>query len=356
MDIGIQQQFSSFGWQDISDSEVYAQEMEMTVLAEELGYDTTWALEHHFTNYSFCPDNLAFLCWAAARTERIKLGTGAVILPWNDPLRVTEKACMLDELSGGRLKFGMGRGLSRREFDHFTGIELGESRERFDEASQMIIKALECGFIEGEGPFYPQKRVEIRPRPRTSFKDRTYAVANSEDSVKAAAAAGAAMIMFAEKAWEKRLPTIEYHRELYQELYGSTPRPIVVGDFTFCHEDADCAKEVAEKALTTYLSCILHHYELAGTHLADAAGYSAYAKAAEILRTDEGLSKYVEGYLKSVSYGTPEQIINTLRERRDIIGDFDLSTSFRFGGLEFDDAKASMKLFAEKVMPELRTW
>jgi len=356
MDVGIQQQFSSHGWDNILDSEVYAREMEITEVAEAVGFDTTWPLEHHFTNYSFCPDNLVFLAWAAAKTKRIKLGTGAVILPWNDPLRVVEKISMLDNLSNGRVKFGMGRGLSRREFDNFSGIKLDESRERFDESSQMIVKALDSGFIEGDGPFYPQPRVEIRPRPERSFSDRIFAVANSDDSIRSAAKAGAAMIMFAEKAWEKRVDSIELHRELFREFHNKEAPAIVIGDFTFCHEDPDHAREVAEKGLVTYLMCILEHYELASEHLKKAKGYDAYAKQAEFLRSDGGIQKYIDGYFRANAYGTPAQILERMEQRREIIGDFDLSVSFRFGGFSREQTLDSIKLYAEKVMPILKKW
>jgi excinuclease ABC subunit A len=77
--------------------------------------------------------------------QRIKLATGSCIIPWNDqPLRIAEKAALLDQLSGGRAILGIGRGLSRREFDRF-GISMDESRDRFDEASPVIIEALETG-------------------------------------------------------------------------------------------------------------------------------------------------------------------------------------------------------------------
>ena len=355
MDIGIQQMFTSYGWDNILDSEVYEIEKEIVLLAEQAGFDTTWVLEHHFTDYSFCPDNVAFLAWAAAKTQRITLATGAVILPWNDPLRVAEKISMLDNLADGRLKFGMGRGLSRFEFEKFRGIEMSESRERFDEASLMIVEALKTGIMQGDGPFYPQVETEIRPRPERDFSKRIYAVANSKDSLKAAADAGAAIIMFAERAWSKRAPDIQYHRDMFQEKHGRPAPPIVIGDFTFCHEDTEHAKEVSEKALRTYLSCILSHYELTGNHLSNMPGYSAYGQQAESLK-EHGIDKYIDGFLDSVAYGTPEQIIAKYQERRDIVGDYDLATSFRFGGLPFEDCKKSMQLYAEKVLPVVKSW
>ena len=103
-------------------------------------------------------------------------------MPWHDPLRVAEQAAVLDLLSKGRLRLGLGRGLARREFAAFR-LSMDESRERFDEAAPMIVNALKTGFIEGDGKFYQQPRIEIRPRPQHSFDGRIYAVASSEDSV-----------------------------------------------------------------------------------------------------------------------------------------------------------------------------
>ena len=97
MDVGLQLIFSSYGWDDLSDVDVYKHETELALMAEELGFDCIWPTEHHFRDYSFCPDNIEFLSYIAGRTERIDLGTAAVILPWNDPLRVAEKIVMLED-------------------------------------------------------------------------------------------------------------------------------------------------------------------------------------------------------------------------------------------------------------------
>ena len=78
MDVGLQLIFSSYGWDDVSDATVYAQELAMAELAEELGFDAVWPTEHHFFDYSFCPDNLELLAYVAGRTRKIGLGTAAV--------------------------------------------------------------------------------------------------------------------------------------------------------------------------------------------------------------------------------------------------------------------------------------
>ncbi len=88
-------------------------------LAEPLGFDSLWGVEHHFTDYTMCPDVLQFLTYMAGRTKRVKLGSMVVVLPWHDPMRVAEEISMLDHMSSGRLILGIGRGAGRVEFDGF---------------------------------------------------------------------------------------------------------------------------------------------------------------------------------------------------------------------------------------------
>src|SRR5690348_17346446 len=196
MDVGMMMVFASYGWENCSDARVWEEEIRLARLAADLGFDCLWSAEHHFNDYSFVPDNLQLMSYLTALCPDVGLGTAAVILPWHDPLRVAEQASVLDHLSRGRLRLGMGRGLARREFETFRGT-MDESRGRFDEAAAMILRGLRTGVMEGDGPFYPQPRAEIRPRPTRSFDGRVYAVASSDDSVISAARLNAKMVMFA---------------------------------------------------------------------------------------------------------------------------------------------------------------
>src|ERR1700677_332215 len=138
---------------------------------EKLGFDACFSPEHHFDiDYSACPDNFLPLSWLAGRTTKLKVGLGAVILPWNDPLRAVEKLSLLDHLSNGRCLAGFGRGLAKMEYAHF-GIPMEESRGRFDEAVGMVLAALRTGHIEGDGPFYKQVPTPIHPTPRPSLAE-----------------------------------------------------------------------------------------------------------------------------------------------------------------------------------------
>ena len=120
-----------------SDYRVYRDELRLADLAEPLGFESIWGVEHHFTDYTMCPDVLQFLTYMAGRTTSMKLGSMVCVLPWHDPIRVAEQVCMLDNLSDGRMIFGVGRGLAKVEYDGFR-VDMNESRTRFIESAECI--------------------------------------------------------------------------------------------------------------------------------------------------------------------------------------------------------------------------
>jgi alkanesulfonate monooxygenase SsuD/methylene tetrahydromethanopterin reductase-like flavin-dependent oxidoreductase (luciferase family) len=334
------------------DEDVVRGEMRLAEIAEELGFDKVWPTEHHFTDYSASPDNTQFLSWVAARTERIRLGTGAVIVPWNDPLRVAEKIVLLDHLSGGRAVLGLGRGLARLEYDHF-GIDMSESRDRFDEASRMIVDALDSGFIEGDGPHYPQVRTEIRPRPLAGFRDRLYCVGMSPDSVDQAARLGAKLMIFSQQPWEmfEQGPLTQY-RKTWREVHGNEPPTALTGDLMYCHRDAKTAEERAMTYMANYFLTIVDHYELMSEHFKKAKGYEYYASTGDLFR-EVGLEPAVKTYCGVQSWGTPEQILEKLTWRRELLGAFELNLIVNYGGMPFEEVESSVRLFGTEVLPHL---
>ena len=134
----------------------YHNMVEQVVYADKIGVDYAWMVEHHFVRHGgLLPSNFAFLSYLAGRTENIRLGTGATVLPLNDPVRVAEQAAVLDQLSRGRFDFGVGRGFIRYEFDAF-GVEMKESRERVEEGVHLIKQAWTQPTLEFEGLFRPK--------------------------------------------------------------------------------------------------------------------------------------------------------------------------------------------------------
>src|SRR6188474_3581795 len=105
MHVGMATVFQNTG-RTLSDRQIYLNELALADMAEPLGFDSIWSVEHHFTDYTMCPDVLQFLSYMAAKTTRAKLGSMVVVLPWHDPVRLTEQIALLDHLSDGRMILG----------------------------------------------------------------------------------------------------------------------------------------------------------------------------------------------------------------------------------------------------------
>jgi hypothetical protein len=92
-----------------------------------------------------------------------------------------------------------------------------------------------------------------------------------------------------------------------------------------------------------------------GEHFSDMTGYEGYGKNAVVMRA-MGESGFLKGFMQANAYGTPDQILGRLESRRKVLGSFEQSTSFRFGGISYEQAEKSMRLFAKEVLPVLKTW
>src|SRR5262249_51947175 len=155
-----------------SDRDVYRNELRLADLAEPLGFESIWGVEHHFTDYTMCPDVLQFLTYMAGRTQRGQLGSLVGGLPWHGPPPVGEQVSMLDNICEGRMILGLGRGAGKVEFDGFR-LPMDESRPRFVEYAEMLLRGLEQGYCEYDGTYLRQPRAAIRPAPFRSFRGRT---------------------------------------------------------------------------------------------------------------------------------------------------------------------------------------
>lgn len=359
MEIGIAQLLPSFGCDSsVTDNQVYHEEVELAALADTMDYDHIWAVEHHFEDYSFCPDNFVYLSHLAARTKRIKLATGAVIVPWHlQPMRIAERAAMLDQLTNGRFMLGLGRGLARREFDQF-GIAMDESRERYDEAAPLIIEALETGFWpEHEGKYFKTPRVPLRPAPYSNeWRDHRFTqVAMSPDSAEQAARLGAQVMAFNYKPIEQMSQEYEEYKAHFRKYQGREPRPMLMTEMMVCDADAARAREHAERYVANYGISVLDHYEMLGEQFSAAKCYPTYAEAAAAMR-EVGKENVIKGYVEQQIWGTPDQILRRFEERFAQMGDYGILCVFRFGGTPFDVAERSMRLFNEECIPVLRGW
>jgi len=114
--------------------------IETNVEAEALGYHSTFLVEHHFTGLGQISASLNLLTWLGARTTTLRLGTAVMVLPWHNPVLLSEQVATLDLLSGGRVDFGIGKGYRHNEFAGFC-IPMEEAEDRFEESIEVIKKA-----------------------------------------------------------------------------------------------------------------------------------------------------------------------------------------------------------------------
>ncbi|MBF6556333.1 MAG: LLM class flavin-dependent oxidoreductase [Acidimicrobiales bacterium] len=340
-----------------TDTELWKEEMELGVSLEELGYDSVWVPEHHFDRpYCVSPDPLQALTYLAARTKTIQLGTGALILPWwtghNDPIRLAERISMLDALSDGRLQLGFGRGLARDEYEGFS-VSMEESRDRFNEAATMILDGLDNGYIDHDGKYFKQARRDIFPTPARGFRDRLFNIAMSPPSTLAAAEFGGTLMCFNyQYDIEKQAEQFNQWRDRFREVHGNEPPPPVLLDFTYCHEDAEVADKTMRDHLAPYYNSMVDHYEFDGKHFGKTKGYEHYETGADML-LDVGRDAGFEGFMGLQWTGTPEKMIEQMRQRVELIGPFRQMVLCSYGGMPLETVQTSLRLISEQVIPEV---
>src|SRR5438132_704262 len=149
------------GW---GDEDVFRAELEQIEKAEDLGFDAAWLAEHHFQWYGIATDLMVIAGWVAARTQRVRIGTAIVVLPFHNPVRLAEQAATIDIMSGGRLDFGVGRGYQAAEYAGF-GISMDESRARFNEGMEVVLKAWTEETFSYDGVYTKINEVSVLPKP-----------------------------------------------------------------------------------------------------------------------------------------------------------------------------------------------
>src|SRR3954454_13325920 len=204
-----------------SDASVVGEHLALGDLAEPLGFDSIFALEHHFTGYSMSPAPVQLLSYFAGRTKRVQLGTAVIVLPWHDPVRVAEEIALLDVLSGGRCLFGFGRGAASVEYAGMR-VPMEEARARFVETAKIVVLALTSESFEWKGEFFTIPRTAIRPRPISHPERRFYASSVSPESAEIMAKLGFGVLVVMQNEWAKASEDIIRYRGIATEA-GHAP-------------------------------------------------------------------------------------------------------------------------------------
>ena len=339
----------------VPDVALYNEHMTIGDLAEPLGFDSLFALEHHFTGYSMSPAPLQLLSYYAGRTKKIQLGTCVIVLPWHDPIRVAEQIALLDVLSGGRTLMGFGRGAATVEYEGFR-IPMEEARPRFVEAAQLVVKALANETFDWQGEFYQIPKMSIRPRPISSPETRFYASSVSPESSEIMAKLGYGMMIVMQNEWPKAAEDVHRYREIARSV-GHVPRPPIILTNISCAPTREEARERAYRYLGEKWDSIDNHYHFSDGHLANVKGYESYAKVGKTyakMKDETYRSKATDFYISIQVVGTPDDCIQQIGELRRLTGMDHLVTEFSFGSMPHYQAELNMRLFADRVLPVLQ--
>lgn len=344
MHVGFEAAFQNSGLD--SDDEFLRKEITVCVDAESAGFDSVWVTEHHFSDYGLIADPLQLLSHLAGRTRTVRLGTAVLVLPWHDPLRLAEQVLLADHLSGGRLVVGIGRGLSKDEFEGLR-VPLSESRARFEECAALLLGALETGVVEG-GEITRQPRRELRPRPFASFAGRVFSASVSPESAPLVARLGLGSMHIIVKPLELIAQDVDRHRDTWVQVNGGAPpRPLLSANVVV-DRSADRALELAKKYHRASHRVAVRHYGMRDPAFGTTKDYEFYRTMRDSAEQDVDLPP------ASVIYGTPDDVLRRFEEYHKAIDMQGVLAIFH--GMPYGDGINNMRCFVENCLPELKSW
>ena len=268
MQVGVLQ---FFGWLDRSQSltSIYHMALERIAIMDSAGYDAVWLAEHHFSSFSVCPSVHMMGVMAAARTKRLRIGTGVSLAPFYNPLRLAEEVALLDVLSGGRVNWGAGRGFERSEFKAF-GISGEESASRFHETVDIVLKAWTNEKLTYQGKYFSYDNVEVLPKPVQAPHPPVWMAASSAPAIDWAASQGFSILMDPHCSRDDLIrKRRHYAAKLVASGHSDAHRVIPMARLIAIDETTQKAREVARRAagwmLGAYIGNAGHHRQEART-------------------------------------------------------------------------------------------
>ena len=349
MEFGVFHQFPSLPGR--SDADTFAEAFEQIDAAEELGLDVIWLSELHFDpQRSVLSAPLSIASAIAARTRRIKIGTAVQVLPLCHPLRLAEEGATVDQISRGRLIFGVGRsGLPRTYVDY--GVSYAESRARFAEALEIVEQAWSQPAVNYDGKYYSFHNIAVTPKPYQQPYPPIRIAAASPDTYPAVGARGLPILINARLGtFSEFAPAVREYREAYEAAGYPGKGRVYLRVPTYLAETEDRARAEPQESL-------MHFIGEAIARLKDSMsrpGTRAIEGRAQRLQRLENLT-YDEALQGQVLIGTPASVIERLRDLQDELGLDGILAELNTGGL-IPHAKvmSAMRLLCAEVMPRFQ--
>jgi alkanesulfonate monooxygenase SsuD/methylene tetrahydromethanopterin reductase-like flavin-dependent oxidoreductase (luciferase family) len=334
--------FGLFDWIDRGTTDLhqlYEERLQLLGAADAASFFCYHLAEHHATPLGMAPSPALFLTAAAQRTRRIRLGPLVYLLPLYNPLRLIEEVCMLDQLSGGRLELGVGRGVTPYELRYF-GVDPADTRAIFNEALAVLVAGLTSNRLTFEGAHYQYRDVPMELRPfQRPYPPLWYPTHNPE-SVQYAArhgynfvglGPGAAVRALADTYWQ----TWELHRHDPNRLNGhvATPKVGILRQVVVAETD-DEALAIARAAHGDWYRSITKLWHDHDDHSVD--GLFAWETATQH---------------ETLIFGSPERVREQVGRLVEESGCNYVIGAFAWGTLPHQKSLRSLRLFAQEVMP-----
>jgi alkanesulfonate monooxygenase SsuD/methylene tetrahydromethanopterin reductase-like flavin-dependent oxidoreductase (luciferase family) len=331
-------------------AELYRELLQQMEHADRLGFDVYSVIEHHFfPEFSLSANPLALFCAAAQRTRRLRFRVALHTLPLANPMRLAGEIAAADILTGGRLETGLGRGHAWL-FER-SGVDLAESRGRFDEALEILLRAWTETNFSHEGHYYRFRDLTVVPRPLQQPHPPLFAGGTSLSTYATAGRRGWGVFLPPLLPFAALEPSINAYLAAAREA-GHRPnivyiRPVYLGD-----DPSQVEREVAPY-LHDFLAFNASPVRgLPPREELQAKGYAFYASGALEALTRLSYRDVVDQEIAFV--GTPDQVVAQVRRLRERAPIAELAVVANFGGLEHWKVLKTQELFARHVMPAFR--
>ena len=338
--------FGIFDWVEssatLTPAEVYAHKLELAAAADAAGFHGMFLAEHQGTPLSIGGSPSVLLSAIFQRTRRLRAGALTFCLPWYEPYRFYHEICMLDQLSGGRLELGVGRGVSPIESKIYGLNSIEESRERYREAFDVFLRACGKPALDFEGRIFHYRDAELHVQPRQKPYPPLWFPSSNRDSIEFTARHGYHTAFLGKHADCK--PHFDRYRELWERHRNDPGRHNAHVSAPFLARTqhlviADTEREAEQLGLEAYATFARHIH-----HLTKKNGRPESHKT----------TPYDEDSAQRLITGTPASALEKLEEMLRLTSANYLLCVFSFGSLAPRVALRSLDLFAKEVMPKLK--
>ena len=346
MEFGMFHEFPSLPGR--TESEAFDEAMEQVDAAERLGLDVMWLAELHFEpRRSVLSAPLSIASAIAARTRRIKIGIAVQVLPLCHPLRLAEEAATVDQLSHGRLIFGVGRSGVAQTYEAY-GVSYAESRDRFREILDIVEQAWTKPSFSYNGRYHSFKDITVVPKPYQKPTPPIRIAASTPDTFPAIGRRGAPIFASVRHTnWGDLPKQIQTYHDAWKEAGHPGRGQVFVSAPTYIAETEERARAEPKES-------IMHFYHEQANLLEGAARLVDPETAARRMRRVDQLRslRYEDGLRNHALVGTPEAIAERLRTLRREIGLSGILAELNCGGLiPHQHVLTAMQLLCEDVKP-----